>query len=90
MPKATLQEQKFNAYMLDSWLPDISGASLCGAIREFDSITPIIIYSASALPAEIKAILSQAHKPISSNRSLLEILDTLSLQTISFRSGKGG
>ena len=40
--------QKFDLYLLDSWLPDGSGLELCRRIREFDKATPIIFYSAAA------------------------------------------
>ncbi|HUE81183.1 MAG TPA: response regulator [Pyrinomonadaceae bacterium] len=47
------REEKFDAYILDSWLPDISGLDLCRSIREFDSHTPIVFYSANALDSDI-------------------------------------
>ena len=40
--------QKFDLYLLDSWLPDGSGLELCKKIREFDKATPIVFYSAAA------------------------------------------
>ena len=40
--------QKFDLYLLDSWLPDGSGLELCKLIREFDKATPILFYSAAA------------------------------------------
>src|SRR5215207_1302153 len=40
--------QKFDLYLLDSWLPDGSGLELCKKIREFDKATPILFYSAAA------------------------------------------
>lgn len=40
--------QKFDLYLLDSWLPDGSGLELCRKIREFDQATPILFYSAAA------------------------------------------
>jgi DNA-binding response OmpR family regulator len=41
-------ENRFDLYLLDSWLPDGSGLDLCRRIREFDGITPILFYSAAA------------------------------------------
>lgn len=40
--------QRFDLYLLDSWLPDGSGLDLCRRIREFDKTTPILFYSAAA------------------------------------------
>ena len=39
---------KYDLYLLDSWLPDGSGLELCRSIREFDERTPILFYSAAA------------------------------------------
>ncbi|PWT88100.1 MAG: hypothetical protein C5B55_13665 [Blastocatellia bacterium] len=41
-------EHNFDLYLLDSWLPDGSGLDLCKRIREFDTFTPILFYSAAA------------------------------------------
>jgi DNA-binding response OmpR family regulator len=40
--------ERFDLYLLDSWLPDGSGLDLCKKIREFDAVTPILFYSAAA------------------------------------------
>jgi DNA-binding response OmpR family regulator len=40
--------ERFDLYLLDSWLPDGSGVDLCRRIREFDKATPIVFYSAAA------------------------------------------
>ena len=53
--------QKFDLYLLDSWLPDGSGLDLCRRIREFDNATPIIFYSAAAYESDrVEAIRSGA------------------------------
>src|SRR6185295_9484189 len=44
--------QKFDLYLLDSWLPDGSGLDLCKRIRKFDAATPILFYSAAAYEAD--------------------------------------
>lgn len=44
--------ERFDLYLLDSWLPDGSGLDLCQRIREFDKTTPIIFYSAAAYAAD--------------------------------------
>ena len=45
---ALAESQKFDLYLLDSWLPDGSGLDLCKQIRQFDTATPILFYSAAA------------------------------------------
>jgi two-component system OmpR family response regulator len=45
---ALASSQRFDLYLLDSWLPDGSGLDLCRQIREFDKATPIVFYSAAA------------------------------------------
>ncbi len=44
--------QRFDLYLLDSWLPDGSGLDLCQRIREFDKTTPILFYSAAAYASD--------------------------------------
>ena len=44
--------EKFDLYLLDSWLPDGSGMDLCRRIREFDQTTPILFYSAAAYASD--------------------------------------
>lgn len=49
--------QRFDLYLLDSWLPDGSGLDLCRQIRRFDKITPIVFYSAAAYEIDREAAL---------------------------------
>ena len=44
--------ERFDLYLLDSWLPDGSGLELCQQIRQFDQTTPILFYSAAAYAAD--------------------------------------
>jgi DNA-binding response OmpR family regulator len=48
------QREDFDLYILDAWLPDKSGVELCRAIREFDTHTPILFYSAAAYAKDIQ------------------------------------
>jgi two-component system alkaline phosphatase synthesis response regulator PhoP len=41
-------ENRYDLYLVDSWLPDGTGLDLCRRIREFDGSTPILFYSAAA------------------------------------------
>jgi two-component system, OmpR family, phosphate regulon response regulator PhoB len=63
------RQQRFDLYILDSWLPSQSGVELCRAIREFDPHTPILFYSAAAYERDIEEAMqsgAQAYvtKPI--------------------------
>jgi len=49
--------QRFDLYLLDSWLPDGSGVDLCRRIREFDKVTPIVFYSAAAYERDREAAI---------------------------------
>ena len=40
--------QHFDLYLLDNWLPGLSGIELCRELRKFDSQTPILFYSGAA------------------------------------------
>jgi DNA-binding response OmpR family regulator len=51
-------EERFDLYLLDSWLPDGSGLDLCRRIRKFDPVTPIFFYSAAAYEADKNMALS--------------------------------
>jgi DNA-binding response OmpR family regulator len=44
--------QPFDLYLIDSWLPNSSGAILAERIREFDDKTPILFYSGAAYEAD--------------------------------------
>jgi DNA-binding response OmpR family regulator len=48
------QQQDFDLYILDNWLPDRSGVELCRSIRKFDPDTPILFYSAAAYARDIR------------------------------------
>lgn len=41
-------DEPWDLFMLDNWMPEISGLELCKKIREFDGTTPIVFYSAVA------------------------------------------
>ncbi len=49
-----VKNQKFDLCLIDNWMPDISGEGLCKRIREFDTKTPILFYSAAAYESDKK------------------------------------
>jgi DNA-binding response OmpR family regulator len=42
----------FDLFLLDNWLPNVSGEALCKTIREFDTRTPILFYSGAGFDAD--------------------------------------
>lgn len=42
------QTERFSLYILDNWMAGMSGIELCTRLREFDSTTPILFFSAAA------------------------------------------
>ena len=49
--------QDFDLYLLDQAYPDASGITICAELRKFDPQTPIIFYSARAMPVEKEAAI---------------------------------
>jgi DNA-binding response OmpR family regulator len=43
---------RFDLYLIDNWMPKISGTDLCKALRLFDPETPILFYSGAAYPKD--------------------------------------
>ncbi len=52
-----LRRAKFDLIVLDNWMPDLTGTELTSAIREFDTTTPILFYSAAAYERDKRAAL---------------------------------
>lgn len=47
--------ERFDAVLLDNWMPDLTGVELCQKIRAFDQLTPILFCSGAAMEADIEA-----------------------------------
>jgi DNA-binding response OmpR family regulator len=51
---AVIQRERFDLYLLDSWLPGLDGFELCRRMRAFDPHTPILFFSGAACEADKK------------------------------------
>ena len=49
---------RFNLFLVDTWMPKVSGLELCKQIREFDAATPILFLSGAALETDKAAALA--------------------------------
>jgi two-component system phosphate regulon response regulator PhoB len=72
------QAARFDLYLLDNWIPGMSGTELCEALRLFDSETPILFYSGAAFPkdkAEAYASGAQGYlvKPADNDELVAEV-----------------
>ena len=52
---ALAKNQRFDLYVVDNWLPCLSGTELTRRLREFDIKTPILFYSAAAYESDKQA-----------------------------------
>jgi DNA-binding response OmpR family regulator len=56
-------KENFDLYIFDYKMPEITGIELCRCVRQFDSNTPVLFYSAMARPVDIaKAIEAGANE----------------------------
>ena len=73
------REERFDAYLFDNWMPEMTGIELCLAVRQFDASSPIIFYSGAAREVNREEALSAGAsyylaKPV----DLDQLVDTLS------------
>jgi DNA-binding response OmpR family regulator len=71
--------QKFDLYLVDSWMPALSGQDLTKKLREFDVETPILFYSGAAYEGDKEAALSSGAqgylvKPADGDRLVAEVV----------------
>lgn len=52
-----LATERFDAFLLDNWLPEVSGIEICRHIRTFDQTTPILFCSGAVAQADKDAAL---------------------------------
>jgi DNA-binding response OmpR family regulator len=49
---------RFDLYLIDNWIEDDSGNSLCRGLRSLDPDTPILFLSGAVFPADITLALA--------------------------------
>ncbi|HJP92891.1 MAG TPA: response regulator [Pyrinomonadaceae bacterium] len=81
------ETQKFDLYLMDNWLPDIQGPKLTARIREFDSRTPILFYSAAAYDTDKESARragAQAYlvKPVENDKLVQEVARLIRESTV--------
>jgi len=50
--------EHFDLYLIDNWMPGVSGVRLCEQLREFDPHTPVLFYSGAAYEEDRKKALA--------------------------------
>ena len=71
--------EHFDLYLIDNWMPQISGVRLCEQLREFDQHTPVLFYSGAAYETDKeRALASGAQgylvKPAAGDQLIAEVL----------------
>ncbi len=79
------QTKPFDLYLLDHWMPGISGVDLTREIRKFDQNTPILFFSGAIRDADQRVAYeagAQAYilKPASPDILLAEVKRLLSME----------
>jgi CheY-like chemotaxis protein len=78
--------ERFDALLIDYWMPEITGLEVCRRIRAVDQSTPILICSGATTPADREAAvlagaqgyLSKPFKPKDLIQTLSSVLSTSS------------
>ena len=83
-----VRTERFDALVLDYWMPDVTGIELCRQIRTFDQSTPILICSGAVTQADREAaVLAGAQgyveKPFQSADLIRELRSVIKLSGIS-------
>jgi DNA-binding response OmpR family regulator len=75
--------EHFDLYLIDNWMPEVSGVGLCERLREFDQHTPVLFYSGAAYETDkLRALSSGAQgylvKPVDGDELAAEVLRLVS------------
>jgi two-component system phosphate regulon response regulator PhoB len=68
----------FDLYLLDNWMPSMSGPDLCSELRRFDSETPILFYSGAGYEKDKTAAYASGAqgylvKPVDNDELVAEV-----------------
>ena len=68
----------FDLYLVDNWMPGLSGTQLTAKLREFDKNTPILFYSAAAYrrdaeEARLAGAQGYLTKPVANDDLIAEV-----------------
>ena len=50
--------EHFDLYLIDNWMPGVSGVRLCEQLRQFDQHTPVLFYSGAAYETDRESALA--------------------------------
>lgn len=72
------RSDNFDLFLLDNWMPGMSGVDVCKGIREFDQTTPILFCSGAAHDSDKKAAMAAGAqgylvKPVAHEELLAEV-----------------
>jgi DNA-binding response OmpR family regulator len=75
--------EHFDLYLIDNWMPHISGVRLCERLREFDQLTPVLFYSGAAYEADRECALASGAqgylvKPAAGDQLIAEVMRLVS------------
>jgi DNA-binding response OmpR family regulator len=73
------KSQHFDLYLVDTWMPGLSGTGLTEKLRQFDIKTPILFYSGAAYETDkVKARIAGAQgylvKPVDNDELVAEVV----------------
>jgi len=74
---------RFDLYLLDNWIPGMSGTDLCIELRRFDSQTPILFYSGAGYEKDKTAAYANGAqgylvKPVDNDELIAEVFRLVS------------
>lgn len=72
------QAFSFDLYLVDNWMPDMSGPDLCRELRSFDAETPILFYSGAGYEKDKTAAYANGAqgylvKPVDNDELVAEV-----------------